>query len=427
MSFRGKLFFVAVLVVCLVSGMTTMAAPQKVTMWSFAANNVEEWKAREAALEKKFNIDLHIELVAQNAFVQKLQAAMMDGKGAPDIIEWMIEQNRILDANPKKCLVLPLDNYVKKSKVFKQVVPGRVAWTTYGGHVYGLPHDVHPVVLIYNDTLWKNVGVDVASIKTWDEFFEASKKLTAEKKDGKPVHYALPYDPQGIGATMWMIWQQTGAQVLNKKGVPTMTSPEFTKFVKWWKSKIELGGMCAWDWGNFAALLQNGTLASFTSPDWWVGQVDAAAKDGKYKFRVRDLPLYKAGGPRTSSWGGSFMAIVKGAKNPAQLYKLIEDMQYDENAVKTRYIETGMLAPLASVWDNDVFKKPDPRFGGQKLGVLQTTLAKEMPRMNSGDIFWDATFTDFNNQFTEMMSGKITVEQGLKKAQADAMRRIKKK
>lgn len=426
MSHKNRLLLVVLaLVVCMVSSVVGAAAP-KVTMWSFATNNVDEWKAREAALEKQFGIDLDIQLVAQNAFVQKLQAAMMDGKGAPDIIEWMIEQNRILNADPKKCLVIPLEKYTKNSEVFKQVVPGRVAWTTYGGHVYGLPHDVHPVVLVYNDTLWKSVGVDVAKIETWDEFFEASKKLTAEKKDGKPVHYALPYDPQGLGATMWMIWQQTGANVLDKKGNPTFTSKEFTEFVKWWKDKVDMGGMAAWDWGNFAALLQNGTLASYTSPDWYIEQVNAAAKDGKYQFRVRDLPYYKKGGPRTSSWGGSFMAITKTAKNPANLYKLIETMQYDKAAIATRYKETGMLAPMASAWDNDVFKQADPRFGGQKLGELQVALAKEMPSVNSGDIFWDATFTDFNNQFTEMMSGKITVEQALKTAQEQAKKRVKK-
>jgi arabinosaccharide transport system substrate-binding protein len=417
-------WLISFLVICTVSNIALAASP-KVVLWSFSANNIEEWKKREPAIEKKFKIDLKIEQVAQAAFVQKLQAAMMDGSG-PDIIEWMIEQNRILNANPRKSLVIPMEKYTKKSKIFKNVVPGRVAWTTYGGHIYGLPHDVHPVVLIYNDTLWKAAGVNLEKVTTWNQFFEASKKLTAEKKDGKPLHYALPYDPQGLGATMWMIWQQTGAQVLNKKGKPILTSSPFKQFVEWWKTKVDLDVMCAWDWGNFAALLQNGTLAAFTSPDWWVGQVDAAAKDKKYDFKVRDLPYYKTGGPRTSSWGGSFMAITKTAKNPANLFKLLEYMQYDETAIKTRYTETGMLAPMAAVWNNKVFKKADPRFGGQKLGVLQTTLAKEIPTMNTGDIFWDITFTDFNNQFTEMMSGKITVSEALKKAQSNALKRIKK-
>ncbi len=400
---------------------TALLAKQKVVFWSFAANNIVEWEARKAEIEKKFGITLVIENVPETAFVETLQATLMAGTDYPDIIEWRIEQNQILDADPKKSLVIPLDKYVKKSKVFEKVPKGRVAWTTYGGHVYGLPHDVHPVVLVYNDTIWKSVGVDVAKIKTWDEFFEAAKKLYAEKKV-----YALPYDAGGLAATMWMIWQQTGIQVLDDKGRPTLDTPEMQKFVKWWIDKINSGVMCNWDWGNFGALLANGTMASYTSPDWWMSQVDAAVETGKYEFRVRDLPLYKAGGPRTSSWGGSFMAITRLAKNPDKLYQIIEYMQYAEEYLHVRYKDAQMLPPLSSVWDHEVFKQPDPRFGGQKLGLLQIELAKELPWINTGDIFWDAVSIDFNTQFTEIAAGNTTVEKGLKEAQTRALRRLNK-
>jgi len=395
-------------------------AKDKVVFWSFAANNIEEWEARKAEIEKKFGITLVIENVPETAFVETLQATMMAGIDYPDIIEWRIEQNQILDADPKKSLVIPLDKYVKKSKVFAKVPKGRVAWTTYGGHVYGLPHDVHPVVLVYNDTIWKSVGVDMAKIKTWDEFFEAAKKLYAEKKV-----YALPYDAAGLAATMWMIWQQTGIQVLDDKGRPTLDTPEMREFVKWWVDKINSGVMCNWDWGNFSALLANGTMASYTSPDWWISQVDAAVETGKYEFRVRDLPLYKEGGPRTSSWGGSFMAITRLAKNPDKLYKIIEYMQYEEEYLHIRYKDAKMLPPLSSVWDHEVFKQPDPRSGGHKLGLLQIELAKEIPWINTGDIFWDAVSIDFNTQFTEIAAGNVSVEAGLKEAQARALKRLK--
>ena len=397
-----------------------LLAKEKVVFWSFAANNIEEWEARKAEIEAKFGITLVIENVPETAFVETLQATMMAGIDYPDSIEWRIEQNQILDANPKKSLVIPLDKYVKKSKVFPRVPKGRVAWTTYGGHVYGLPHDVHPVVLVYNDTIWKSVGVDMAKIKTWDEFFKAAEKLYAEKQV-----YALPYDAAGLAATMWMIWQQTGIQVLDEKGRPTLDTPEMQKFVKWWIDKINSGVMCNWDWGNFGALLANGTMASYTSPDWWISQVDAAVETGKYEFRVRDLPLYSEGGPRTSSWGGSFMAITKLAKNPEKLYQIIEYMQYEEEYLHIRYRDAKMLPPLSTVWDHEVFKQPDPRFGGQKLGLLQIELAKEIPWINTGDIFWDAVSIDFNTQFTEIAAGNISVEKGLKEAQARALKRLK--
>jgi arabinosaccharide transport system substrate-binding protein len=417
------------------------ADKRKVTIWSFAPNNVEEYQKRKADIEKKFNVELDIQVVAQNAFVQKLQAVMMDGKGAPDIIEWMIENNRILNADPKKCFVMPLDQYVAKSSVFPKVVPGRVAWVKYGGHTYGLPHDVHPVVLIYNDTIWKSVGVDMEKIKTWDEFFEASKKLTAEKRDGKPLHYALPTGNDGLNNTMFMIWQQTGSQILDAKGNPTFTSPQFKAYVDKWLSWQKTGAFTSWDWGNFPALLASGTLCSYTSPDWWVPQVNLASTGSsegavsalsnkaekraevKYQFRVRSLPAYKAGGSTTASWGGSFMAIPKGTKNADLIYKIMEYVQYDDSSLKVRWESTTMLPPMASVWNDPMFKRPDARFGGQKLGELMVSSAKVMPKVNSGDVFWDA-INDFTQQYTEMASGKITVDAGLAATQKKVQYRI---
>ena len=426
---------IAVIFLAATSAQAADAAKRKVTFWSFAQNNVDEYKARKADIEAKFGIELDLQVVPQNAFVQKLQAVMMDGNGTPDIIEWMIENNKILNADPKKSFVIPLDEYVAKSADFGKVVPGRVAWVKYGGHTYGLPHDVHPVVLIYNDTVWKSVGVDVAKLQTWDEFFEAAKKLTAEKKDGKPVHYALPTGNDGLNNTMFMIWQQTGTQILDANGAPTFQTPEFKEYFTKWLDWYKTGVFTTWDWGNFKSLLANGTLASYTSPDWWVPQVDLAATGSdegpatamtaktakkaevKYQFRVRNLPFYKKGGPTTASWGGSFMAIPKGVKDADLMYKIMEYMEYDTAAMtKTRWEKTNMLPPMASIWDDAAFKKPDVRFGGQKLGEIMVAAAKVMPKINTGDVFWDA-ISDFTQQYSEAVTGKITVDQALEATQ----------
>ena len=176
-----------------------------VQLWTFAANNCEEWKKRKYDIDQKFNIDLQIEMVAQRAFVQKLQAVMMEGENVPDIIEWMIENNRILSSDPRKSFVIPLNKYVQKSDLLSQVCEGRFSWLTYGENIYGLPHDAHPAVLMYNDTIWKRAGVDVSKIETWDEFFEESKKLRKLRKNGKQVHFALPNGNIGLGDTMFMM------------------------------------------------------------------------------------------------------------------------------------------------------------------------------------------------------------------------------
>ena len=110
-------------------------------------------------------------------------------------------------------------------------------------------------------------------------------------------------------------------------------------------------------------------------------------------------------------------------ENPDKLYQVKNICNMLKN---TSTSGTGMQDELAeSVWDHEVFKQPDPRFGGQQLGVLQTELAKELPWINTGDIFWDAVATDFNTQFVEMVSGNISIERGLAEAQAQALKRLR--
>jgi arabinosaccharide transport system substrate-binding protein len=379
---------------------------------------------RESEVEKKFNIKLQTELVAQNAYLQKLQAVMNEGKGVPDIGEWMIQSNK-LSGDPKNCFAAPLDDFVKNSTVMKTVPAGRVAWVTIGGHIYGLPHDVHPVVLIYNDTLWQEAGVDLAKVKTWDEFFDGAKKLCAKQEGGKPLHYALPTSDGGLTDTMFMIWQQTGAEVFDNAGKPTFDSDQFKAFMTKWISWKDMGVFAAWDWGNFAYLLKEGTYCSYLAPDWWVGQVSYAAKEGKYKFKVRDLPLYEGSNISTASWGGYFLFIPKNSKNKDFSWNIIEYILYgNKKEAVSRYKTGGMVAPVADAWDDPVFHQPDDRFGGQKLGELQIAAAKEIPSIKNSDVFWEG-LEAFGKQYTEMIGKKESVDEGLRKTQDAVLKRMK--
>ena len=396
-----------------------------VLLWTFAANNCEEWKMRKTDIDQKFNIDLQIELLAQNAFVQKLQAVMMDGENIPDIIEWMVENNRILSSDPRKCFVLPLNEYVQKSDLLSQVCEGRFSWLTYGENIYGLPHDAHPAVLMYNDTIWKRAGVDVAEIETWDEFFEKAKKLNKLKRNGKQVHFALPTGNDGLGDTMFMIWQQSGAQILTKDGKPNFNSSEFIKFLKKWDKWLNTGSMTKWDWGNFSKLIENGTYASYIATDWWLSQSDLAAKSGKYDLKIRNLPVYERGMKCGSSWGGSFLAIPQGTKDPKRIYDIIEYMQYDQSALRVRYEVTGMLPPLKKLWKDDFFNDDDPRFGNAKTARIQIKSAENIPLVVSGDYFWDF-LNDFSYEYSDyFVNKKISFDEMIANTQERTSRRLK--
>ena len=132
-----KKITLALCILCTFIFSFAQAKPQKrtVTIWSFAANNCEEWKRRKDDIDKKFNVDLQIELVAQNRFVKKLYTAMSEDEDKPDIIEWMIENNRILSKDPEKSFVIPLNRFIARSTINNNISAGRSSLVTYGGNI----------------------------------------------------------------------------------------------------------------------------------------------------------------------------------------------------------------------------------------------------------------------------------------------------
>ncbi len=421
-----KKFTLALCALCAIIFSFALAKPQKrtVTIWSCIPPNCEEWKRRKDDIDNKFNTDIQIVLVSQFTFVQRLQKALNDGENAPDIIEWLIENKKILYSDTNKSLVIPLNNQIKKSEISNKILQPPFSNITYSGNIYGLPHDSHPAVLVYNDTVWKRIGVDLSKIETWDEFFEESIKFQKLKRNGQQVHYALPAGNKGLGDSMFMIWQQTEIPIVTKDGKPNFNSPEFVEFLRKWDQWINTGSMTKWDWGNFAQLIADGTYASYISPDWWISQSDAAAKNGKYNFKVRNLPVYKKGMKCGSSWGGSYLAIPKGTKDPEMIYKIMEYMQYDETAVIKRFYETGMIPPVKTIYNHNYFSGKDIRFNNAELSKIQIKSANNLPEILMADNFWNY-LDDFCEQYKDYyVKKRISFNEMITNTQNNAMRRF---
>lgn len=424
-----KKITLALCVLCATIFSFTEAKQQKriVTVWSFGLFNCDEWKMRKDDIDKKFNIDLKIELLSPKNFLKRFTNAMSGSEKAPDIIDWMIENNRILYSDPDKSFVIPLNKYIDKYGLAKKVIASRFSSITYSGNIYGLPHDAHSTVLVYNDTVWKRAGVDVSAIETWDEFFEEAKKLLLLKKNGMPVHFALSGSNMGLADSMFMIWQQTEIPIVTKDGKPDFNSPQFIEFVKKWVSWAETGTMTPWEWTNFSNQIADGTIASYIAPDWWVSQSDAAAKKGKYSMRIRNLPVYKKGMKCGSSWGGSFLAIPKGTKDPEKIFQIMNFMQYDKDAVIERYKNSGMIPPLKNIWNHKIFNQKDIRFENAQIARIQIKSAENLPEILMADHFWNY-LADFGQQYNEYYNEKhILFDEMIQNAQNNAMIRFNSK
>lgn len=415
MKLRGILLFALVLTLIVALSGLGFAEKRTIEIWTFTSNNFEELKARKAELEEKFNINIKYELLTNDAMITRLQSAMVTGQGWPDVVDCMYDFTRQLtNANPKKAALLPLNKYVTKSEVVKKVVQSRLNRYTINKYIYGLPNDIHPSVLIYNDAAWKAGGVDLTAIQTWDEFFAAAKKVCPDPKNNKV------YATAGSGGGLYeMMLQQSSAELLDKKGNPAVNSKAMIAMTQKFVDYYRTGVIMDWDWANFWTLVSEGKLLSSVAPDWWLDTGVRNLADSKVdgKMRAMPLPAWTKGGVRTATWGGSFKAIPRGAKDPEFSYKIIEWLQYAPEAVKSRYINSGIMAPISSSWADPVFHQANPVFGGQKIGELQIEMAKQMPSYNNGDLYFTA-LNEVNNVLANLISGTTTVEKGLNEVQA---------
>jgi len=85
-----------------------------------------------------------------------------------------------------------------------------------------------------------------------------------------------------------------------------------------------------------------------------------------------------------------------------------------------------MLPPNKDIWYDPMFHKPDARFGGQKLGELMIASAWDLPRINTGNVFWDA-INIFSEEYKEIINGKKTIDEACASAQKRTIEKMKGK
>ncbi len=398
--------------------------PEKLVFWSFTANNFKEVEDRKADIEKQFGITLEMELLDQQTMLTRLRSASTSGDGWPDIIDGYGDDAVLIShPDPERSLLIPLEDYTKDSKLVPQIVPARLAKYNFGGHQYGLPNDVHPSVLIYNEEAWKAAGVDMATIETWDDFFAAGKKVAVDKDgDGKQDVYPIMGVWYSIGQ---MMMQQAGIKLEDENGIPQLTNPDFVaqleKLYGWHKE----GLIMEQDWAAVWDHIKEGRLLALTTPDWWLNgslePLTGTAVEGKMK--ARPLPAWTKGGPRTAAWGGSYKAITVGCEYPEFAYQVLEYMNYAPGIGGPKFASSGILSPISTDWDAEEFKKQYPVYGGQQVALLLIEMAKEMPVQ---EVFQYSSrgWGRVNEAWTAITSGAKPVLKALEDEQQVLLREI---
>ena len=122
---------------------------------------------------------VHILLLSGNVLQRRLLSGFLSGTPLPDLVEAYVQIVAQAFKGPLEDVgFVDLTDMVRAEGLTSRSMRRLLPWTSRG-RIFGLPHDVHPVLLAYRADLVEAAGIDVAAIETWDDLSASSGRWCA--------------------------------------------------------------------------------------------------------------------------------------------------------------------------------------------------------------------------------------------------------
>ena len=348
-----------------------------ITVWSWEPNMGDVVDDFE-----RDNPDVVVDLKDISGY-ENLNTAIQDGYGMPDVAQ--IEYFALLQYAVSGQL-LDISDYVGDDYA-NFYSPGTWSSVQLAGRVYGLPMDSGPMAFFYNKDVFDQVGVDASQIRTWDDYYEAAKKL-------KDIGVYIAADSGDASFYAAMIWLAGGEPFHTSPDGKTVTisldSDEGTKeFTRFWQRMIDEGLIdtrrATWS-NSWKRALSTGAVASVFSGAWMPSMLMANALGTAGLWRVAPMPT--ADGRTTNAEnGGSAMAVLQSTRKPRAAYRFVDYVTHSRDGIDTRVDGGAFPADLETLSSETFLDKTTirntngidiPYFGGQQFNRVLADAAENV-------------------------------------------------
>ena len=347
--------------------------------WTFARQHYDAYvNARPSFEARHAPMKLDIQVVHGDAVTNRLRAAFWADLDVPDVVEIEITRaGSFFRGGPEHIGFVDLRPYLERSGLIGRIVKTRLDPYTYRGRIYGLPHDVHPVMLGYRRDLFARLGIDASKLTTWEKFVEAGRRVTVRGE-----RYMLNLSKtQSYSLEVFLF--QRGGGYFNADGELIMDNAVATETLKWYVPLVEGDERIAADPGmfgqNFSKAVIDGYTLSFICPDWKSRSVERDMASLSGKMALMPMPAFEAGGRRTSTWGGTMLGITRKCDKKDLAWELAVHLYCNADDLARRFKDTYILPPVKDAWSHPGFHEPSAFWSGQRIGSMYIDLAEQVP------------------------------------------------
>lgn len=376
-KFPGVTVSVALLSASLLSMGPAAAQSGDITIWSWnvAASAL---KSTLTGFNKKYpDIKVTVEdLGNDQVFDKSLAACAAGGEGLPDIVtienfEAELFWNRFPDCFTD---LTALGYTPEMQALFPEFKRTELE---LDGKAYAMPWDSGPVAVFYRRDFYEKAGVDPATIKTWDDFIAAGKKIMA----ANPGTVMTQADFNGDSEWFRMISNEQGCGYFSTDGQSiTINQPACVATLAKIKEMKDAGIITAAIWDEKIQASTAGKAASQMYGAWYEGSIRSNSPALSGKWGVYMMPSLTAEGPRAANLGGSSLAISEGSKNKEAAWKFVEYALTTNEGQVEMLRSFGLVPSLLTAVEDPFVKEPQPYWGGQPVwSDILATLPKIKP------------------------------------------------
>ncbi len=381
-----------ILVIALTSSLAVALWPTQeregLVFWIFAPHHarmygpaIEDWnqEAKEAGEEQ-----VQMYVLSMGALNRRTQAGMWAETPTSDLVE--IEQPsaaRFMAGPVDEIGFHDLTDILKQEGIYDRLnEPSFAPWSSRG-RIFGLPHDVHPVLLCYRADLVEQAGIDVSRIETWDDFERVMRPLIKDLDgDGRADRYPLGLwytsarDVEGL-------LLQAGGGTFDQDGNSIIASEANAQVIARVVTWCVGPGRIAIDAPEFDPggnqLKLDGHVVAALMPDWLAGVWRDALPDLEGKLKLMPLPAWEPGGRRTSVIGGTMIAIPKTTRDFDSAWSFAKELYLSPDLAEKLFESNHIISPMTDLWEEPYYAAKEPYFSGQQSGLMFIDQAPHVP------------------------------------------------
>ncbi|MEP7762721.1 sugar ABC transporter substrate-binding protein [Sanguibacter sp. 25GB23B1] len=274
--------------------------------------------------------------------------------------------------------------------------------TSFNGATYGVPQDVGPMALVYNQARFTELGIEVPT--TWAEFADAAVAVRA----ADPDTYLTTFAPGEFGGFAGYA-QQAGAEWWSVDGdtwTVGIDSEESLEVADYWQDLIDQDAVLAEplltpEWNS---KLNDGQILSWPAALWAPGVIYGVAESQAGDWAIAPLPQWEEGNSDVAFQGGSAIAVTTSSEHQEAAAEFALWMNTSDEAAAIQ-IEAGQYP--ASIAGQELTLESDPPL----LMPQQTDyweVAAEIAANTIPDISWGPNVNVASSAFQDAVASAIT-------------------